>query len=286
MPVNSKENAMYRTIPACPPPITRPKSFLDRLGVYAVAATAAGVGAIATSEPVEASVVYTSAHTQIFGTIPLDLNNDGIPDFNFIRQSTYLGRSGFSSTVVAPVNAANRIEGDGKIRFNRGHVVSALALPANSVVGTNVHAFHPAGSKFMRGYWFEIGTVNRYRSVTGAWANGVKGVSDRYLGLAFTVNGETHFGWARLSVPPLNHQFSVGTTLTGYAYETVANKAIVTGSSQAIRKIPEASLGLQQPQGPVRTNAQTLGSLALGYSSMALWRREEETISAHTGDSV
>jgi len=253
------------------------KSLLDRLGVYTVAAAAAGVGVLALTEPADASVVFTPAHTKITtGTIPLDLNNDGIPDFNFVRQSTYLGREGFSSTVVTPVNPVNRIEGNGRIKFFGHGTFSAFALPAGSVVGPKVQAFHPSGQKFMRGSWFVIGTGNLYQSVVGAWANGVKGVSDRYLGLAFTINGETHFGWARLSVPPLNHQFQVGTTLTGYAYETVALKPITTGPQQSADiRIPDP--GMQSP--PSQPNDHTLGALALGYGGLSIWRREHEVVS-------
>jgi hypothetical protein len=271
------EDTMFKSIPAGPSTITPNKTFLDQLGMYAFAATAAGVGVVATSEPVAASVVYTPAHTRIVGTIPLDLNNDGIPDFNFVQRSSYLGREGFSSTVVAPLNSANRIEGNGKIRFFGGdNTVSAFALPAGSVVGPRVQAFHPAGQKFMRGYWFVIGTGNRYRSVVGAWANGFKGLSDRFLGLVFTINGETHFGWARLSVPPYYLFFDVGTTLTGYAYETVPNKPITTGSSQGMAALPSCASPLQQQQTPVQTQARTLGALALGFTGMNVWRRDEE----------
>jgi hypothetical protein len=256
------------------------KSLLDRLGVYAVAATAAGVAVLAATEPAEADVVFTPARIQISaGTTSLDLNNDGIPDFNFVRQSTYLGREGFSSTVVTPVNPVNRIEGDGRIKFFGHGTFSAFALPAGSVVGPKVQAFHPSGQKFMRGSWFVLGTGNLYRSLVGAWANGVKGVADRYLGLAFTISGETHFGWARLSVPPLNHLFEVGTNITGYAYETVPLKAITTGPQQsgALRILEPR---FHQSQTPVHAQAQVLGALALGYGGLSIWRRENDVVSS------
>jgi hypothetical protein len=54
-----------------------------RLNMYALAASAAGVGALALAQPSEAEIVYTPAHVTvgINKTIPLDLNHDGKADF-------------------------------------------------------------------------------------------------------------------------------------------------------------------------------------------------------------
>jgi hypothetical protein len=56
-------------------------------------------------------------------------------------------------------------------------------------------------------------------------------VSNRYLGLKFKIDGKTHYGWARLTVQ-LPGNFLVKATLTGYAYETVAGKAIRAGQTK------------------------------------------------------
>jgi hypothetical protein len=267
---------MYKRIPLGPSQITRHKSFLDRLGMYALTATAAGIGMVATSDPADASVIYTPAHTQIVtGTVSLDLNNDGIADFNFTREVFYGGRAFSSSTVIAPLNPGNRVEGNGQIRFSGVPAVSAFALPAGSVVGPAQQPFFPAGQKFMRGYFYDIGTIQLNRSSAGAWAN-KNGLSDRYLGLVFTINGQTHFGWARLSVPARTHMFDVGTTLTGYAYETVPGKPITTGSPQEMATLPDGASQLHQQSVPVQIQDQTLGALALGHAGINIWRREEE----------
>jgi len=267
---------MSRSIKAAP---KHRQSFLDQLGLYAVAATAASVGVLALTEPADASVVFTPAHTKISaGTISLDLNNDGIADFNLTRAVFYGGRAFSSSTVIAPLNPANRIEGNGQIRFSGQLEVSAFALPAGSVIGPAQQQFLPAGQKFMRGYFYDIGTIQLNRSSAGAWAN-KNGLSDRYLGLVFTINGQTHFGWARLSVPARTHMFDVGTTLTGYAYETVPGKPITTGSSQDTAELSNRPLPLKPALAPVRADAQVLGALALGYGGMSIWRREDESAS-------
>jgi hypothetical protein len=249
---------MSRRIKAAP---KHRQSFLDQLGLYAVAATAASVGVLALIEPADASVVFTPAHTKISaGTISLDLNNDGIADFNLTRAVFYGGRAFSSSTVIAPLNQANRIEGNGQIRFTGQQVVSAFALPAGSVVGPAQQQFLPAGQKFMRGYFYDIGTIQLNRSSAGAWAN-KNGLSDRYLGLVFTINGQTHFGWARLSVP---------------------GKPITTGSSQDTAELSNRPVSAKPELVPVRADAQMLGALALGYGGMSIWRREDESVSPQT----
>jgi len=73
--------------------------------------------------------------------------------------------------------------------------------------------------------------------------------------------------------------FDVGTTLTGYADETVPGKPITTGSSQDTAELSNRPLPLKPALAPVRADAQVLGALALGYGGMSIWRREDESAS-------
>ena len=103
------------------------------------------------------------------------------------------------------------------------------------------------------------------------WANGGKGLKNRYLGLRFVIKGKIHFGWARLNVRDYGHHITA--TLTGYAYETIPNKPIIAGMTKGTHdssiEAPNVSL-----TAPTREPA-TLGMLALGAPSLAIWRREE-----------
>jgi hypothetical protein len=82
------------------------------------------------------------------------------------------------------------------------------------------------------------------------------------------INGEVHFGWARLTVTCGGP--AVVAKLSGYAYETVANKAIIAGETkgdeEAIAK-PEASVNGDAYK------AAPLGLLAMGAQSLSTWRR-------------
>ena len=97
----------------------------------------------------------------------------------------------------------------------------------------------------------------------GCW-----GVKNRYLGTRFQINGEPHYGWARLSVLRNGRHFKV--VLTGYAYETIPNKRIIAGRTHDSdeTKQPASMKGYASP-------APTLGSLALGAPGLSIWRREE-----------
>jgi hypothetical protein len=74
-------------------------------------------------------------------------------------------------------------------------------------------------------------------------------VKNRYLGVMFKIKGKIHYGWARLSVQ-VQFPLTITATLTGYAYETIPNKAIIAGKTK----------------GPEDTAEQTAtrGRLALG----------------------
>jgi hypothetical protein len=98
----------------------------------------------------------------------------------------------------------------------------------------------------------------------GPW----KEAHNKYLGLKFEINGEVHFGWARLSVTCFTPA-AARVLLTGYAYETVANQPILTGK---ISGTAEES-ALIRPAAS-HSNVQ-LGLLALGSAGLVAWRREQ-----------
>lgn len=65
-------------------PVQLPAMLDKKLSAYATAAAAAGVGMLMSALPAHAKIVYTPSNIPIpvnGGTVTLDLNNDGIPDF-------------------------------------------------------------------------------------------------------------------------------------------------------------------------------------------------------------
>ncbi len=223
-------------------PSSLSESVQRQLNAYALAASAAGVGMVALALPAEAKIVYTQTHTVIPGHtrhLPLDLNHDGIVDFSFANWSFSNG----SKLWLSPPKGAtslNEVWGTGR---RRGQ--SAFALRRGVQIGPS-RRFRSDIYDSMAGIFNFGGTgTERYY---GLW----KDVDGRYLGLKFAINGKMHYGWARLNVHFAGSFPLIRAVLTGYAYETIPNKPIITG------KIKGPDVITLQPG--------SLGALAAGAS--------------------
>jgi len=241
---------------------------LERLAAsYGLAATAAGVGLAAMAGSAGAEIVYTPSNTPINGSVVLDLNNDGLGDFLLANVAGNAGEGqayGFLSARCAQQKSCiyrpNQVWGKGG-----GGVVSARfasALPAGFEVRPNKSYFQqPWDSSGALMGSVAYGYSHAGTNTRGQWLN----TKDRYLGLQFVIDGQVHYGWARLSVAPRRHNRSeIVAILTGYAYETVADKPIITGKTEGtdVTTLP-----------PVNLESRTLGQLARGASQLPAWRR-------------
>jgi hypothetical protein len=238
-----------------------------RLLSYAVAATAAGVGTMACSLPAGAKVVSTSTFVQIPPNIMvnLDLNGDGIPDFQFSNNNNSSGSSSVlrGNLKVLPQNQGNAIWGASAY---------ASALGPGVVVGSN-GAFQQ-GHEFMAHATHFCHSSCLYRS-GGPW----KEATRLYLGFQFTILGQMHYGWARVSVAATDG--GVYAAVTGYAYETVPNVSIVTGQTTGnLKKTQDASKRSSASLGPSASQPASLGLLARGSLGLDAWRRRD---AGHTG---
>lgn len=232
------------------------------LSAYAAAAAAAGVSLLALASPTEAKIVYTPAHTNIpvnGGPVPLDLNHDGIVDFSFSNVS-YDVTGGFFGFLNARADSpSNALWGRGTFYLGIGEMPAGLlkggysgvfagALRAGFTVRRNKSYFQKGNSRWLMA--LEGGSY--YRSISyGQWNY----ADNRYLGLKFVENGQIHYGWARLSVS-LAHGSSVA--LTGYAYENIPNKPIITGKTKG----PDV----------ITLQPASLGHLAQGAAGISAWR--------------
>jgi hypothetical protein len=220
------------------------------LTAYMAAASAAGVGMLAMSQPAQAKIVYTPANTAVSGGTTIDLNHDGIPDFNFVFFGAY--HNVFLD--VAPSVKGNAIRDCG------GACAGFLGVPVGpgGKFATNTSYF--GHGVLMAGFFSYSHT-----SFSGPWAN----ATNRYLGFKFLIGGKTHYGWARLSVT--NHLRDI--LLTGYAYETEPNTPILEGhTSGAVKADNLAPADLLTPV----SQPASLGALARGADALAIWRRDDE----------
>ena len=251
------------------PPRIRSKKALElsgldkRLNSYSLAAAAAGVGMLALAQPAAARIIYTKAHRNIGpnSMVKLDLNHDGIVDFNFkdIKTTSSFG-GGLGLLSVDQARQSNRIWGH--MAFGRTY---ASALPVGVRIG-------PKGQFVGRGLMAAVSSNEGLRrenvgTCSGPWDN----VTNRYLGVKFQIKGKTHFGWARLNVSCDLERLTVTGTMTGYAYETVPNRVIVTGKETGTDEFDDVRRSSSEPV-PAPEPA-ILGRLAQGADGVATWRR-------------
>lgn len=245
---------MKESLPSLRTSSTLSKACYERLNAYALAASAAGVGVLALGQPSEAKIVYTPTSVTIVGPngiYNLDLNNDGQIDFT-IRNRKSRGSSSYSyilSQQAAHGNGAECSQGHGGPGY-------ALALKRGSRVGSRRRFCQTDGLEYV------FGSGSRF--YFGDWKN----ATNRYLGLKFKIKGQTHYGWARLSVSFKNGLRAI---LTGYAYETIPNKPIIAGKTHGTDGVflAESTTAMDTLE------PATLGALAAGSPALPVWRRGE-----------
>ncbi len=227
------------------------------VGMYSLAAAVAGVSMLALAEPAQGEVVVTKKTIPIpnlgySGGVALDLNHDGKTDFTFFNATSFYNGNDFGSAIV----------------WMAGGSVVGQQHPSALMRGANIGPSAPfiqVNSYSVRieaGYGVQSGSDR----LVGDWGGNPK---NRYLGVRFLIDGQTHYGWVRSTIIT-EPGTSWSATITGYAYETVANKPIKAGTAATAAANVEASHG---PAGP------SLGMLAAGAEAMPLWRRDETAAS-------
>lgn len=180
---------------------------------YALAAGAAGVSVLALSPLSDAQIVYTPIH-EFMGTnskILIDFDHDGVPDA-IIREVSCID----SSVIRAnSLQAVPRKIGGGIQEGHYGWPAAPLAF--GSKIGPAASFYtHPA---------LMANIVTHYDYYWGSWVS----APPSYLGIRFPIHGESHYGWARVHIQYNNNYQYIAVLLTGYAYETQANRPILAG---------------------------------------------------------
>lgn len=191
------------------------------------------------SKESKAQAVYTDISPdtlidQELETFAVDLNNDGLIDFAFLRRSfsflktTYSSNyitSHFSALLVGPEQFGNQIAGTmNTISPSYGATTNyyPYAIPFNETIDENMD-FQYDGYQFMA-FRFR-GEYSSYWPFGGQW---YPEVTDRYLGFYFkdTVNC-FHYGWMRCDVKDFGNEL----VLKDFAYETKCDVNILAGDT-------------------------------------------------------
>ena len=223
------------------------------LSLYALAS----FGLLAPSQIAEAQIVYTPAHAMLNhdGVISIDLNHNGTADL-LIRQGPWFTKGQSLAAVPSP--------GGG---IQEGGYGWAAAMSLGSEIGpSNRNPFSPRKDAMF--------LLSKFGYYYASWAPNTIG---HYLRIKFTINGETHYGWARVTAQEHLQTRQIYCTLTGYAYETQANTPIKAGDTGG-GSADDAEAGLtsevfSEPR--LGAKAAMLGVLALGASGLPAWRRME-----------
>jgi hypothetical protein len=232
------------------------KEVSRRLSFYGLAAGTAGVSLLALAQPARAEVVFTPADiTLISGNLFIDLNADGFNDFDLADQWFRFPHSKFpllgkrKLAVGGAITASVIPSHNGAAALDSGAAIG----PDQSFQNVNQHKLTMAAVKSV--YHGSTGTCCFYAS--GNW----KSTTDKFLGLKFQIMGETHYGWARVSVKDPVGFNGVTAKLTGYAYETNPDTKNIAGDTGG-NSTAANDAGLTPDD--MNSGAGTLGALARG----------------------
>jgi hypothetical protein len=231
-------------------------SVLSRLNAYTLAAGAAGVGTLAAS-PAQAEVIYTPVQVTVSlaGPTYYYVNPAGTTNAPFLFAAGFTSPNEYWDNIVFDPysNGARVVQRAGGERW------SIASLKAGMVIGPGRHF----DTRYSEGL---VATYGPYGGGTYNNHEGFKFGQPTYIGFRFLIDGETHYGWARVTVRfnPSTPKRRLYGQLTGYAYESVANTSIKAGQTTGTAAIPIDS--------PESTPTQSLGILALGVEGVAAWR--------------
>jgi hypothetical protein len=188
----------------------------------------------------------------------VSLANNGANNFSF-----FLGGSvGPRQLVVAPVNREGSQSG---VLCGGSFYAKALALGRGATIGPVIPSY--AGFSYYGALIEGTNVSNGSYYPRGFWGGNLK---NQYLGVRFQLHGKTHYGWIRLTVT-VNTKLEKPTleaTITGYAYETIANKPIKAGTAAITTAEAQIPSPIRSQAGP------SLGILAAGAEGIPLWRRD------------
>jgi hypothetical protein len=223
-------------------PADLPAHLRDRLISY----TAAAGAALSVAAPAaQAKVVYVPTN--------VDVTNGYSIDVGGIRAVTFPIRSTMGEAIV--------------YESAQGGVVSTHCSSCEAQVAARLDSGARIGPRgpFLTGknrmdFVYPFSSFGGGRGTIGPW-RAPDGPVTGYLGFRFFVDGKPHYGWARMTFERSYDPTPVIITLTGYAYETIAERPIEAGdeSGRAEAEIaPEPSLGM----------------LAFGSRAVAFWRKQ------------
>jgi hypothetical protein len=182
------------------------------------------VTAMMFSANANAQIVYTDVNPDVTintngGVYALDLNNDGITDFNITYNTTTVFSTRTNVLIGITPLGVNKVGND---------TTYPGALLLNSNIDSNSFTWkNNSNQNLLTRTWFVYGfpfPLYRIR-YSGNW----NGESNKYIPLQLDVNSQKYYGWVRLDVP----LGAVSFTVKDYAYNSSPNQSILAGQTIA-----------------------------------------------------
>lgn len=183
-----------------------------------------------------AQIIYTDVNPDVISpknksfSYYLDLNNDGISDFvvthtvdKYSGGSNCNGTKTSNSITISPYGSNQILDYSlGKVsQFSTNSLVSSSSITWSNSANQVIRLAHYACDPWIRSwYYFEDG-----------WSP----ATDGYVGLKFIANGNTYYGWLRMSTVSDASQF----TIKDYAFDNTPDHSILTGNATGAIKAPD-----------------------------------------------
>lgn len=192
---------------------TKESSLKERLLKYSALASAT-LAAL----PSQAAVVYTDIQDVTLTTTAnhfLDLNNDGIDDYQIMWVNFASGRGG----LLMPLNGNQAL---GSVTGTSSSYFYPKALSFGNMISGGQTVWNSGGYQTLAGMGIYTSSgVVYYSGYYGNWF----GATNKYLGLRFKVGTNWHFGWVRMDVGATADFL----TVKDFAFENVPNTGILAG---------------------------------------------------------
>lgn len=203
----------------------------NRLKQYsALAGSMVAVAGVANSQVVYTDIpdtVFTAVNPFPGDTLALDLNNDGITDFNFVgwKSSTYVA-FGLIMHPYATTNPNGIVGSVVGPSSNPLGMVSELALNENIDSNQNFFVFNDLTYSTGQNH-IPVMFSATPGYVSGDWQ---LGGTDHYAGFKFSVVANSYFGWARVDVAYDGSSI----TIKDYAYNATPDEPLFAGQGSPL----------------------------------------------------
>ncbi len=207
--------------------MVKKSALAKKLAAYSAVAAAV----LAVNHETDAQIIYTGLNPDIIIPDPikdsydtsvyLDLNNDGIADFKFeaagkVTFNSFTSGFSYSSIVSIQATGLHKDSADFK-GVNYGN-----AIPGTTTGGWASNGFL-AKDSFRNKIIFTSSTA--VSSPAGTYGGSFYNVTGKYLPLKFKNNGNTYYGWVRLTTIGAKQLI-----ISAYAYNSIPDSSISAGN--------------------------------------------------------